>query len=147
MLLDKDGVHVLREETIRALADIEKKYGFKVTVGSISYDPNGKYATINKIHVATIGDDGKVQTKESERFKDICILYNLKPEHQGTKIIIRGEAFIIEGINRRRPQFPMLLKRVADGKQYKASAEDVQRALGLEVKPTFRFRRRSRHES
>ncbi len=57
-----------------------------------------------------------------------CTMFNLKPEDFGRRFKIRSQVYEVTGITPSRPKNAIEIKRVYDGKQFRTSASQVQRA-------------------
>ena len=76
------------------------------------------------IRIVLTPDDAAIfDTPEAHEFKQLCILYDLTPEHLGRtyKTTTGRDAYILIGMNRKARLFPALGRRVKDGKIFKTT--------------------------
>jgi hypothetical protein len=108
-------------------ADIEKKFGVKVALGSASYTDSN---VIFKLELNEVASDGTVLTREADAFKQLAPYYGLQASDFGRTFQMHGKTFKIVGLKSRAHKQPILAE--TDGKRYKFAAETVKGLLGLE---------------
>ena len=74
------------------------------------------------------------RSSRSMLFEVLAPEYGLRPEDFGREFSSRGERFRINGIDPRRPRYPVSAVRIPDGKAYKFTAENVAALLQLSMK-------------
>jgi hypothetical protein len=122
----KASVQALRAEINAALAAVAAKHDIKIHCGNASFsagEVNFKVQALGKM------DSGEVFSPELDMLKAIAPLYGLG-DHVGKPFTIAGQTFILCGYKKTARTMP-LLARGANGKGYKFSIEQVQRAFGI----------------
>lgn len=136
---DRRNLPVLRAAMATALAAVEAQYGIKITVGNARFLPDN--ATF-KIEMATIGQSGVANTREREAFKSQAVLYGLNPNDLDKTITygFGGEQYTIIGLSPRRSKYPIVAKRVRDGKTILLTVSGVKsgllRSMPVNLNPT-----------
>ena len=129
---DRATCRKVGERVEEVLEELGKELGLNFSYKGGSYADNN---LTMKIEAATLSEDGSVNTKEADAFKEMAKLYGLKTEDLGREITLSGEKFTIEGLRTRARKKPILLTRVKDGKAgYICPVNSVLRALGRKVK-------------
>jgi len=129
MRFDRDSVKLTRQRLEETLKGFGEEFGCQVRVGNASFDRDGAYCTF-KLELAVVGEGGVVQTKEMSDFRQLAVLYGLKPEDLGAEFTARGETYRIVGANPKSGKYPIIGERVKDGKAFKFSDAAVRSALG-----------------
>lgn len=121
MNFNKQDFTLFRQDLKKALEQVEKKYGLRITPGQISYDSLS--FVIKLTAEKTVGKNGEEIDPEKENFKQICNLYGLEPEDYKARCHITGESqtFIITGINQRARKNAIQITRESDGQKYVCS--------------------------
>lgn len=120
--IDRKKMRTMSTDIEAALKEVAKKHDVELKVGGGSWDDS----TFSfKLEGGIIKSDGSVVTKESEDFKARATFYGLKPEHLGKVIKIDGERYEITGLSTRSRKYPIIVKRVRDGKPFKLTQVDV----------------------
>lgn len=128
--LDRAGTRELAEVLEMKMQEIATKLGLSVKYKSGRYDgAEGKNATVSFVF-STIGEDGEVHDIDAETFKKDADLFGFKPEDLGASFSMQGDTFKITGLKPSRRKFPILAKRVSDGKVYKFPARMVLVCMG-----------------
>ena len=129
MRFDRDSVKLTRGRLEEALKGFGEELGCEVKVGNATFDRDGGYCTF-KLELAVVGAGGVVQTKEMSSFRQLAVLWGLKPEDLGAEFSARGEKYRIVGANPKSGKYPIIADRVKDGKSFKFSDAVVRSALG-----------------
>lgn len=126
--LNRESVRVLRTKIDAALATVGKEMGLSLKAGNCYF--TGTTATF-KLEVATIAADGKVVNKMAEEFRRYAPLYHLKPDDLGREFTIpfTTAKYVVEGIKPSSRKYPIICKKLYDGKMYKMTARQVVGAL------------------
>lgn len=114
-------------ELAEAVKEIEKKHGVSFSRG------NGKYSDTDCYMKVTFTDNdinGDVKTPEATAFENYADHYGLQKSDLNKTFTQRGETFKIVGLKTRSHKYPILCKKVSNGKGYKFPSEDVVRLLG-----------------
>ena len=98
-----------------------------IYMGNGTYDPPN--AATFKVEVRSVNEDGTVYSEEAEAFKTMAHLYGLKSEWLGAKFMAAGIEYTISGLAKRSRKFPILAKRVKDGKTFKFTEDVVKRLV------------------
>ena len=122
MTLTRETLKALRADIDNALAAVAEKHGVSFDLGRCTYQTNN--ATF-KLGVATIGDDGAVNSPEADAFKANAQWCGLKSEDLGAEFVTRQGRYTISGAKPRSPKYPILGTEVGTGKCYKFGASTV----------------------
>lgn len=128
---DKVICRKLGEAIIEAMKKIEDEYGvhFERKGGSFS---ETNYTL--KLEASVVSQDGIVLSREAEEFKRYCQLYNLETEDLGrTFKDTTGTEWKVVGLSSRSNKYPIMAKRIADGKNFKLGQRMVQQGLGRKI--------------
>lgn len=123
--MDKATTKKLAEASAKALEAVASEYGVSVRYKSGNY--SSTTASL-KFEFSDIGDDGVVQTRESEAFTQLAHVYGLKAEDLGATFESRGRTYTIVGLNGRARKMPIQATR-DDGKSFKFTDVTVVDAL------------------
>jgi len=124
--IDRPTAKHIATEIETALADVAQRLGVKITVGGTRFtEQNAKI----KIEVATISSDGQVRSEAAENFGVYAYRYGLKPEDMGKTFSWMGNSYEISGCSPRSHKYPILAKRLSDGKTYKFAAKLVREGI------------------
>ena len=96
--MDKPKIRDMRPAIEAALKSVEDKFGVKAHVGSASYTPNN---VVFKLEFAELVN-GQAVTKDVEDFKQMAMLYGLKPEDLGKPFMFRNEGYTVSGLAPKR---------------------------------------------
>ena len=127
MSLTKSQLQEVRNLINSKLEEVGEQTGMQIKLGNCSY--NHSNATF-KLEVATLSEDGEVNTKEAEAYKQYA-QYNhtgLKPEWLFSNFTSDGDSYTLIGWKPRSSKYPALCKR-ADGNVYKLTKSSVIRAF------------------
>jgi len=121
--MNHDSLGILRTEMQSAMHGVAKKHGVDIRIGACSYlDSNATF----KVEVATVGSSGIVRSKTRTDFERYASMFGLKKSDLGRKITYTGERFEIVGLKVKSRRFPILAKRLSDGRVYKLPIEVVK---------------------
>lgn len=131
--IDRVTLRVLRDEINEVVQAVAKKHGIQITAGHGVYgDAFGSL----KLDIATVGQDGVVNTREADDFKQYATLVNLKPEDFGKTFTSNGSSFKIVGLKLRSKyaviaeRLPRVIGEKSDGKRFKFPADAIRVKLG-----------------
>jgi hypothetical protein len=125
-IITRDILKDFREDFAAHVEQLENEYGFKLTIGNISFD--GKTA-VAKLNIATVGDNGEVFTKEAQDFTHYAGQFGINKDLLNSSFDHRGDTFKIVGLKPRSKRAPILCER-EDGKMFKFPVFAVQHATG-----------------
>ena len=133
---DKPVLRLISADIEAALAPVAAKYGITFVYKGARFLE--KSATF-KIEGATIGAGGVVQNKDREMFKLYARSYGLSPSDLDRQIGYgwQREQYILIGLNTRRPKYPIVAKRVSDGKIILLTADGVKRSIAAATPVTI----------
>lgn len=131
--MTKDQLKLLRSELDAVLPEIATKLGMSIKVGNGSYDSTS--GTL-KVEAAMLNDSGVALTKEARHFKLYATSYGLEADDLNKTFITTHGAFQVTGLSLRSSKFPVLVREVSTGKEYKYGADLVRAKLHPVVKPT-----------
>lgn len=128
---DRPICRKLGEAMLEAIKKIEEEYGVHIERKSGSFTETSYTA---KFEASVVAKDGTALTREAESFKTYCSMYNLEAEDLGrTFKDTTGTEWQVTGINARSRKYPIVAKRVHDGKGFKLGERMVQKGLGRKV--------------
>lgn len=112
MDITRQSLENFRGDFKDAVAELEAKYGVKISIGSLTYD-------------STMFRGKMTATKRSEGF--VAPSANAPLEsYIGSKVSFNGTNYEVTGVKANRPKYPLVMVREGDGKQYKVSVEQVR---------------------
>lgn len=117
----------LREEINEALTQVGKKYSLSLRAGNCSYSES--MATF-KLEVATIGEGGRVVTKEETQLPRYCELYGFTVKDAEKVFSYKGEDAKVVGINPRKQKFPIVIELLKSKKRYLIPEESALKLMG-----------------
>lgn len=126
--IDRDSLRVLTAKINAVLAALAEAEGLDIRVAGGSF--TSQNATM-KIAISTKGDGGVLNTREASALGGFGRYFGLEGVKLGDEVRIAGEAYTIAGLNTKARKTPVVIKRVRDGKTFRATAEQVRAALGL----------------
>ena len=133
--MDRDKIRAIEAKVTEALGLIEADCGVKFIILGARFSATN---VVFKVEAAEVAQDGKVLSKAVESWKSYAKMFGLPQDGIGKKIAFRGHEYEIQGLNPRRPAFPIDVKRVPDGKQFKMPLNVVVQGLGGKpAKPLF----------
>jgi hypothetical protein len=123
--ISKPVLEKVREELEQLLEPFGEKYGLQLKTGRCSFSPSN---FTMKLEGSLINEDGVVQTKESEDFKNFAPLFGLDPEDLGKQFRTGMDMYTITGLKTRAKKYPVVAVN-EKGRSYKFPAENVKRLL------------------
>lgn len=123
--IDRTNLTRIRSSIQQALEAVADEYDVKISVGNASF--TGNNASI-KVDVATIAENGEVNTKEATDFKVCARRYGMAASDLGRTFHYDGHLFTLSGCKPRAKKYPILAKRL-DGKTFKFGAPLVKSLL------------------
>ena len=120
--MERDKVRAIAAEVPVALTDLCRKQGV-----AIRYDGGsiGQGTCILKFEFSEVDSTGRAQTVDVENFRICAHRFGLKPEDLGRKFTFRGHEYEVTGLRPAADKYPVLAKRLADGKVYKFPAAQI----------------------
>ena len=114
----------LRHDLLQACLAVAENHGLTVEGGELS-DINLRHGFDIGFSVGIPTADGSLYSVDKALFEVMAEHFGLKPSDYGRTFRNNGESFRITAINPKRPKFPISAERVADGRGYKFTAENV----------------------
>lgn len=124
MSFDRDAVRLLRIQLQLKLDELSKALDFDIRLGSARFSQTN---VTFKLEVSKVGNDGVAENRAVTDFKRLASSYGLKAEDLHKEFTMMGKQYRIVGLMPRRHAYPLLIEH--NGKQYKASAEQVRSLL------------------
>ena len=121
---NKPALNKLRSEMQSQFAELEKKFGIKLQVGSMSYSSNEVSV---KVKANIISDDGTVVSKEAKAWDLYAQMGGFDHLKVGDKIYLSGEVLTIKGYNARASKLPIQIEN-AQGQSFKCSEFTIKQA-------------------
>ena len=128
---NRNNLAQLRPALQQRLSEVGEEFGIAISLGSMSFSGTETTARLKMIAVGDNAKEGESieDSKARIEFEENAWRFDLKPEHFGQVVTIRGETFEIVGIKPRSRKYPVLGKSKANGSVYKLPAESVIRQL------------------
>lgn len=126
--IDKSTLTEIKADILASLKSIEEKYGISIGFNGGTFFPDN---AVLKMTIATVGNQGELNTREKTRFLALCGIYDLKPEHFGATIKVGGAEYTIAGMKPGARVREFLVKKTEDGRTYRVNIEFVKAGLGL----------------
>ena len=114
----------LRRDLLDACRKVAETHGLTVEGGALS-DIDLHHGFDIAFSVGIPMDDGSLYSVDRELFKVLAEPFGLKPSDYGRTFRTGGETFRITAINPNRPKYPISAERIADGRGYKFTTENV----------------------
>lgn len=126
MKLDKISpavLKMLRVDIDAAVESVAKKYGLSsIKTGNASYSPNTFSIKLEGVL------DGNAKAEENASLSNqYARMLGLPDNIVGKKFSSQGHDFIVERIDPNKPKFPIIGKRVSDGKMFKFTTDVAAR--------------------
>ena len=118
----------LSRDLLAACIKVAETHGLAVEGGELS-DINLRHGFDIGFRVGIPTADGSLYSTEKAVFEVFAENFGLKPSDYGRIFKTSGEAFRITGINPNRPKYPISAERLADGRGYKFTVENVEMYL------------------
>lgn len=115
----------LRRDLMDACRKVAETHGLMVEGGDLS-DINLRHGFDIGFRVGIPTADGTLHSTEKAVFEAFAEEFGLNPSDYGRIFKTNGEAFRITGINPHRPKYPISAERLADGRAYKFSVENIE---------------------
>lgn len=116
----------LRPLIVKALEPLSEELGIQLKLG------NATFSITNftfKLEGALQNSDGTFDTKEREDFKSHAFMYGLKATDLDKEFEYERDTYTIVGFKPRSTKYPILGKRVSDGKIFKFPVHTVRDQL------------------
>ena len=114
----------LRRELLAACRRVAATHGLAVEGGDLG-DIDLRHGFDIGFRVGIPTTDGSLFSHEKALFEALAGSFGLEPTDYARGFRISGETFRITAINPNRPKYPISAERVADGREYKFTAENV----------------------
>lgn len=114
----------LRRDLLAACRQVAETHGLAVEGGELS-DIDLRHGFDIAFRVGIPTADGSLYSPEKALFEVMAEHFGLAPSDHGRIFRTGGETFRITAINPNRPKYPISAERVADGRGYKFTAENV----------------------
>jgi len=120
--MERQRVGEIVEGAERALAEFCRQQGLAVSYkgGSI-----GQGNCTLRFEFSELDASGKAQTEDAENFRLFAPRFGLKPEDLGRKFAFRGQQYEVIGLRPSAEKYPVLAKRLTDGKVFKFPATQI----------------------
>ena len=114
----------LRRDLLAACRQVAETHGLAVEGGDLS-DIDLRHGFDIGFRIGIPTTDGSLFSHEKVLFEALAGSFGLEPSDYGRSFRTGGETYRITAINPNRPKYPISAERVADGRGYKFSGEDV----------------------
>jgi len=114
----------LRRDLLVACRQVAETHGLTVEGGDLS-DVDLRHGFGIQFRVGIPLPDGSLFSHDKALFDVLAPSFGLEPSDHGRVFRTGGEAFRITAINPNRPKYPISAERLADGRSYKFSADNV----------------------
>lgn len=126
--MDRATFARIADRIATTLEPLSQELGVVIKRGRGTYDSENGLGTL-KIEIGLTTADGVVVTKEARDFRQLAVLYELKPDDLGRTFELRGEKYQLVGLKARATKMPFLVKKLGDGKVYKMTEIGVKAGL------------------
>lgn len=113
-MIERQQIKSIRDRFLEAVRPIAEEMGVAVTPGMCKYGPTGEI----RLQISPINEDGTVETKEAQAFKQYARLEGLNPTDLGRTFRSQGKTFEIIGFKPRATKRPILCRCREDRKNY-----------------------------
>jgi hypothetical protein len=117
--------NLLQRDMLAACRQVAQAHGLDVEGGDLS-DIDLRHGFDIQFHVGIPMADGSLYSPDKAMFEVLAPHFGLEPSDHGRLFRSNGEAFRISAINPNRPKYPISAERVADGRGYKFTAENIR---------------------
>lgn len=114
----------LRRDLMTACQQVAETHGLTAEGGELS-DIDLRHGFDIAFRVGIPMEDGSLFSHDKLMFEALAGSFGLEPSDYGRTFRTDGHAFRITAINPNRPRYPISAERIADGRGYKFSAENV----------------------
>ncbi len=118
----------LRLDLLNACRKVAETHGLTVEGGELS-DIDLRHGFDIEFSVGIPMDDGSLYSVDRALFEVLAEPFGLKPSDYGRIFRTGGETFRITAINPNRPKYPISAERLADGREYKFTVENIEMYL------------------
>ncbi len=118
----------LRLDLLNACRKVAETHGLTVEGGELS-DIDLRHGFDIEFSVGIPMDDGSLYSVDRALFEVLAEPFGLKPSDYGRIFRTGGETFRITAINPNRPKYPISAERLADGRGYKFTVENIEMYL------------------
>lgn len=136
--INRDMLKSLRVDLDKALDGVAKKYGVKMSLGTIRFTPESAQVKLSVFTVSLSADDVEnVMTADAKNFQLSAFMYGLKGEWLFKSFVfpsgrLQGHRLQIVGLRDKMafgkmPKYPVLVKDLTDGKHYKYPVDLIKR--------------------
>jgi len=119
-MITRNEIKNFRVEFAETVKSLEKKYGVKIDLGSISYDDTSFHG---KMTCTKLSETGVKLDKTVTDFDFLKVLLGLKA-NIGDVFVAQGKKLTISGLDGKKPKYPVICKG-EDGKSYKVGVSMV----------------------
>ena len=111
-MFQRDDVKRMNVELHEALKAFEEKNNVKVSWGNVTFSEE-------EFHMTVKVESNDLYTEEAveKKFRETAFLYGLKPKDYKRKFTSKGELYELIGFQPNRDKYPLLARRVKDGKE------------------------------
>jgi len=129
-MVTKEMIKNFRGDFAQAVADLEKKYDMKISLGSISYDENSfkTRMSVAKIDTATKAPVVSANTNYKINYLAKAAGINFNSNFVGSTYHIAGKVLTVTDYQSRKSKYPVICQ-APDGKSYKLSFEHFKMAI------------------
>ena len=114
----------LSQDLLTACRKVAESHGLTVEGGELS-DIDLRHGFDIQFRVGIPMPDGSLFSHDKALFEVLAPSFGLDPSDYGRTFTVSGEIFRITAINPNRPKYPISAERLADGRGFKFSAENV----------------------
>jgi len=128
-MFDRAETRKIVDQIEDTLQPLSAQLGLHIETG------NARYSSTNitlKINISTINAKGQPTTKEVTDFQHNAASYGLSPDDLYKQFDYFGNRYEIIGCKPRSYKFPLIVKKVSNGKHYKFSAYQIRTGLKKE---------------
>lgn len=128
---DKHECQVVEVVLKAKLKELAEELGIDVRYAGGRFDAN---TFTMRVECSTVEESGFVNTRAAEDFKRSAQFYGLEATDLGRRFNYSFETYEITGLKPKSRKFPIIAKRVKDGREFKFMVTSVRDALDKKYK-------------
>ena len=111
------------------LSDIDLRHGFDIEFSVGIPMDDGSLYSVDRALFEVLAEPFGLKPSDRALFEVLAEPFGLKPSDYGRIFRTGGETFRITAINPNRPKYPISVERLADGRGYKFTVENIEMYL------------------
>jgi len=116
---DRESLNAIRNDVTSALKTVEERYGVTFNLGRITYGSDNLRAKLTGALTSAVGTDNSMEAQLIIGLKEYGHRYGLSIKDAKKVFSASGKQFVFMGIKPSSKKYPLIVKRIEDGKMYK----------------------------